>query len=219
MPATNSPSGQTRRVREKLSELILHLTGLACFTTLRLYDDHVTHRALDQDLVSLLRRSDASADLTLTCELLFLRFRDRVVTVGDVDGLRLDRLVQRLPEDRYTVVDRYVQPPADTKSGALAPDSAVRYTISLYGAQYLGPEGFDRAGVRLTLDPRHGQRMSAQALTRRGDALADALCADPAVNLQRACRYVEYGAAAVPDVAAVTRLLEAEEPLLCSTAT
>jgi hypothetical protein len=211
MPAFKS---RIQRVQEKFSERLLHLGGLAFFTPLRWYDEHQVSRALDEQLVSLLKNSDASAEVTFACELLFLRYRDRTIAAGNVDGLRLERLIQQHPQDRYTVVDRYIQPSPETESGAHAADRAVQYTITLYDAQFLGADGFARAGVRLTFDPRHGHRLFAQSFTRHRDTLGDALCADPAANLQCACRSIDYGTAAVPDAGTVTRLLETEEPLL-----
>jgi hypothetical protein len=211
MSATTTLFEQSRRVREKLPELMLYLAGHACLGAIRRYDDRATRRGFDRELAGLLKGTDDSADLTLTCELLFLRFRDRAAEVGDVDGMRVDRLIQQPSADRYTVVERYLNLSEEMRI------DDVRYTIMLYGPQYLGPDGFDRAGMRITCSSRCS-RVDVQAFIRRGDALADELHANPAVNLQRACRAIEYTATVIPDAVAVTKWLEAEEPVPCSNA-
>ena len=69
------------------------------------------------------------------------------------------------------------------------------------------------AGDQRTYGGRSGDRVLAQRISRRADRLADAVRAEPWLNLQRWCQYIECAAAPIPDPVAVTRLLEASEPL------
>jgi hypothetical protein len=85
------------------------------------------------------------------------------VEVGEVDGTRLDRLIQQPSADRYTVLDRYLNLSEEMRI------DDVRYTITLYGAQYLGPDGFDRAGIRVTASP--AARAAAVWMSRRSSAV------------------------------------------------
>jgi hypothetical protein len=152
--------------------------------------------------------TDAAAvhDLTVTCDLLFLRFADRAISIGAVDGTIQQRLIEQPAADQYAIIDRYA--PAD---GSANP--AGQYTVTLLSAQYLGAHSFDRDGLRLTFGPLSGGRIFVQRLTRRADRLAEAIQTEPSLNLQRGCRCIEYGVAPRPELVTLTSLLEAAEPI------
>lgn len=187
-------------------EALLEICGGACFGALKWYDSRTARARFAGQLDDLLSRASVAADLTVTCELLFLRFPDRIISVRTRGDGPHRRLIARFSPDCYAVIDRY-------ERSTDAPDELDRYTVTLFDAQYLGPHSFDRDGLRLTFGPDAGARVLVQRLSRRGDRLAAAVRDDPALNLQRGCQSIEYAAAPIPDPAAVTHLLEAAEPL------